>query len=976
MTQPIDKAATTQRADVFLSYARVDLESAKTLATALADHGIDVAMDITHLVPGEDYVKRLDALLVGSAKVVFFATKNSIESPACLRELELAGTFAKPVLPVLASGISKDVLPESLREIQYLRQESSDLITQLVGAVQIDLGWERQHTEYEQRAARGSSEVIADRAGIDAAQMWLATRPAGASPVSAPVRALISRSRARLRRRNHSILAAAFVSLAMIGLGAFQYQSRLNEIQLAQAATEAERARADATEAETRARIADAEAEVALARAESAEAETQAARVGEAAAERLANLYRVRAADVLMQEGERGRALQELLDATEGMVGDPDLDSGILDDVLISFERVLEDAFRMRRIGLGESSVAFGPGSDVYLTHQFSGLKRLDLDGKAHEVGMTHGNFIYAQKVLTVPEYPREMVLWEDQNGFYIAEGLDAPRSEGEALAFIPNLGPAESYRNWVTHDLIDGRILIAQSYDQNRFENLNERLDWGEGQYRAAYVFDPSRGALTPVPIDGETRLSEIIQDLEGRTSVFSDDDDFAEEKRMQCARDAPESERYRLAAMALEQVNAESAVGYSHVDCQWHDGALIVATINFASSVYRNAYLFALEPGTDELDAPLSPDLRHSAALDTGETDTFHLWDKVAVFVSPEGRLTMVTYARRTMQVWHDFETHEFALDDDIDRVIALGHGVAGALTKFNTFDYRPNRSLIQFDVRQSFGEYLDKALPPLNPDAAMQNDNRHLLKEPVCVWEPELDRDADGNALWDDPVTEFTYELSPRLFARDEVLCFDPSPALEFLTIHWPHGVELYTYSYSTGDNIFAPVETRISGGAPPPSPPGQSVFNRNTHSIFRTDILPRTNEVGALEFELFSDLTDGLEAIDSIATPPSSEYTVYEILRSRDRILEAQVSPDGTRAVIATGDGSPAVHIQLWSLAAGRLWRDLGFAHRWYNIGFPNNNGVIGSEGFFEDPAPHRILTLEESRLLAQKLLNGD
>lgn len=951
MSQLADKAATSQRADVFLSYARSDLEPAKALAHALADKGIDVAMDITHLVPGEDYAKRLDTLLIGSAKVVFFATANSIKSSACLREIKLAEAFTKPILPVLASGVRNHDLPEPLREIQYLRYEAPDLIDQLAGAVQIDLGWERQHTEFEQRAARGQSEVIADRAGIDAALTWLATRPASASPVSAPVRALIDRSRTRLKRRTRITLAIAFMLMAATGFGAFQYQALLNDIQLAEAATEAERARADATEAETRARVADADAEVALARAASAEAEARAARMREAAAERQTNLYRVRTAEMLMKEGERERALQELLDATEGMVGDPNLDSAIRDDVLISFERVLEKAFRVRKIGLGTSPIIFGPGSDIYLTDRFSGLNRIDLDGNTHPISSFYPGFIYALKVLTTPEFPREMVFWTTQDGLFIAEGFEAPMPEEDALAFIPNFGPEEDYRNWITRDLTDGRILIAQSYDPKWPDDLNRRLPWEEGQHRASYVFDPTSSELTPVPVDNDTSLAKIIQDLEGRNPVFPEEYNFVEEKRLQCAGDGPGSDRYRVAAAILEDVNARISVGYSNVGCQWHDGAVLVATINFASSVYRNVLLYRIEDDPSDANAATYVDWQHSVTLDSGESDTYDVWDNVALFVAPREfgfpELTLVTYARRAVQVWNSYETHEFPLDEDIDHVVALGDGVGGALTKFDMWAERPSRALIQFDVRQGFSQYIANMLPPNDLAEAAQGGDRHVLEEPVCVWEPELDRDVDGIALWYDPVMKVTYRLVPRLFAADEVLCFYPSTTFEFLSIYWPDRVELYSSKLRL-ELDFTTVETRISGGAPPPGSPEQSYYNRNTYSIIRTDIGPGDDDTKA-----------------------------YEVLRSRDRIAYAQVSPDGTRAVISTSDGSPAITGELWSLTAGRLWRKfLNFDRFSLEVGFIDNNAFFGGGSSVEDSGGYRLLTLEESRLLAQRLLKGE
>lgn len=237
MSSPSTVPGFAQRADVFLSYARSDLDAARALVSALAAQDIEVALDVTHLMPGEEYAKRLDDLLLASAKVVFFATPASLSSPACKHELELAAKYAKPVLPVLVQGVGKIDLPQALHEVQYLRLGSSDLAPRLAAAIRTDLAWERRHAEYEQLAARGPNATIMQRAAVQEAQDWLAARPANATPISHPVRDLITRSRKRLQRRSRYLLAGlttAAAAMAVLAIGLF-FQWQEAQEQTAQA---------------------------------------------------------------------------------------------------------------------------------------------------------------------------------------------------------------------------------------------------------------------------------------------------------------------------------------------------------------------------------------------------------------------------------------------------------------------------------------------------------------------------------------------------------------------------------------------------------------------------------------------------------------------------------------------------------------------------------------------------------------------
>lgn len=234
------KSFVSQSSDVFLSYARIDLDVANDLVGVLRSEGIEVALDTTHLVLGEEYQKRLDDLLIASAKVVFLATPHSVSSSACLYELELAARHTKPVLPVLVEGMTKEDLPAALRKAQYARIEEPSLAGKLAMAIRVDLEWERQHVEYQRLALRGTNEIITGRRAVEEAEDWAFVRPQHTMPVSAPVRELIKRSRNQLRRRNRFwcigiTLSTALVTALVVGtVYQIRIASVIDEIRLTQ----------------------------------------------------------------------------------------------------------------------------------------------------------------------------------------------------------------------------------------------------------------------------------------------------------------------------------------------------------------------------------------------------------------------------------------------------------------------------------------------------------------------------------------------------------------------------------------------------------------------------------------------------------------------------------------------------------------------------------------------------------------------
>ncbi|WP_157971009.1 toll/interleukin-1 receptor domain-containing protein [Pseudogemmobacter bohemicus] len=213
------------RHSVFLSYAREDLPLARQIALALETEGLTVAMDVTDIVPGEDWQARINQLLRGAAKVVFLATPASLLSAACKEELEAARAAGKPVLPLLSAGLPREELPDWLRNLHYTRLGSGAGITaeiaSLATALRINIDWERRKAGYLLQAV-GEQPLIRDRKDLALAESWAMDRPENAAPVPSAIAEMLARSRQRLQRRTRlGLLALAALVAVFAGLSGF-----------------------------------------------------------------------------------------------------------------------------------------------------------------------------------------------------------------------------------------------------------------------------------------------------------------------------------------------------------------------------------------------------------------------------------------------------------------------------------------------------------------------------------------------------------------------------------------------------------------------------------------------------------------------------------------------------------------------------------------------------------------------------------
>jgi WD40 repeat protein len=88
--------------DVFISYGRRDsLEFAAKLNRHLVDRGLNVWFDFDDIPVGVDYQKQIDDGIERSDNFVFVISPHAVNSPYCLKEIELALKRHKRIIPLI-----------------------------------------------------------------------------------------------------------------------------------------------------------------------------------------------------------------------------------------------------------------------------------------------------------------------------------------------------------------------------------------------------------------------------------------------------------------------------------------------------------------------------------------------------------------------------------------------------------------------------------------------------------------------------------------------------------------------------------------------------------------------------------------------------------------------------------------------------------------------------------------------------------
>ena len=173
----------TDRFKVFVSYSRADSEFADEIEAGLEyDGGFEVMIDRHDIHEGEEWKKRLGALIAQADTVVFILSPKSAASPICRWEVEHAKELSKRIIPIQAESLGDLEAPPALAALNYVRfDEGRSFMAGLTGlrrALKTDIDWLREHTRLLTRAQEWQAADRADNrllsgSDIAAAKAWL-----------------------------------------------------------------------------------------------------------------------------------------------------------------------------------------------------------------------------------------------------------------------------------------------------------------------------------------------------------------------------------------------------------------------------------------------------------------------------------------------------------------------------------------------------------------------------------------------------------------------------------------------------------------------------------------------------------------------------------------------------------------------------------------------------------------------------------
>lgn len=168
--------------DVFVSYARADKDLVKPFHTMLLKEGISTWIDLQDIQAGH-YEKKIEEGIIGADSLLFLLSPNSVQSEWCLRELQIAITQNKRIVPILIAPVAAENMPKSLQQLQY-----SSLVDtpNNIGAIVQLLKHEREYHYLHKKIGvqahkwqeQSQNEALLLRGNrLDEALVWLETTP-------------------------------------------------------------------------------------------------------------------------------------------------------------------------------------------------------------------------------------------------------------------------------------------------------------------------------------------------------------------------------------------------------------------------------------------------------------------------------------------------------------------------------------------------------------------------------------------------------------------------------------------------------------------------------------------------------------------------------------------------------------------------------------------------------------------------------
>lgn len=199
---------------------------ADRLEAALKARGFDVLIDREEIYAFEDWWKRIEALLGRADTVVFVVSPDAVKSGVALKEITYAASLNKRFAPIVCTRVEDGDVPDALRRLNFIFFDDPESFKQsadtLADALETDINWIRQHTEYGEAERRWSSAghpngLLLQSPTLELAEYWITSRPRNAPEPTKEIQSYIAASRKRARASQRiwrGVLASTFTFMA------------------------------------------------------------------------------------------------------------------------------------------------------------------------------------------------------------------------------------------------------------------------------------------------------------------------------------------------------------------------------------------------------------------------------------------------------------------------------------------------------------------------------------------------------------------------------------------------------------------------------------------------------------------------------------------------------------------------------------------------------------------------------------------
>jgi WD40 repeat protein len=220
-------------ADLFISYAREDIEFVRVLDDRLRASGREAWVDWRGIPPSAEWLAEIRAAIDGAEVFVCVISPGFLASSVCQEELQHALARKKRIVPLLHREAPEGTIHPELAKLNWIFVRATDDldtgVRTLQSAIDTDLDWVRAHTRLLVRAVewdsknREASYTLRAR-DLRAAEQWLAQAP-GKEPQATVLHSeyILASRRATTRRERLVMAGVAFGVLVAAVLSVVAY---------------------------------------------------------------------------------------------------------------------------------------------------------------------------------------------------------------------------------------------------------------------------------------------------------------------------------------------------------------------------------------------------------------------------------------------------------------------------------------------------------------------------------------------------------------------------------------------------------------------------------------------------------------------------------------------------------------------------------------------------------------------------------